>query len=176
MYKVGELVLYNEMGVCKIADIAARDLSGVDGAQLYYVLKPLYQDCVISTPVNTDKVFMRPILTKAEANRLIDGIPSIHAEAYNNRALRQLAEHYEACLKSYDCAEWMELTMSLYAKRQIAKEQNRKFGSVDERFMRRAEDLLFGELAAALGIAKDAVPAYIAERLGEKERDTGHQT
>ena len=43
--------------------------------------------------------------------------------------------------------------------------EKRKFGAVDERFLREGEALLFGELAVALDIAPEAVPAYIQARL-----------
>ena len=165
MYKIGDLVLYSSTGVCRITDIAARNFSGKDKDQLYYILKPLYQDCVISTPVGQQKVFMRPIITKADALALIDTIPTIQAEAYHNRVLRELTEHYEAYLKGHDCAALLELTMSIYAKKKQAEAENRKFGAVDERFMKRAEDLLFGELAAALEISRENVLDFISARI-----------
>lgn len=171
MYKVGDLILYGNNGVCRIADITTRSFSETDQEQLYYIIKPLYQDCMISTPVNAVRVFMRPIITKDEAERLIDKIPSVCAKEYHSPVLRQLTEHYEASLQSHDCEDLIELTMSLYMKKQTAEQQKRKFGAVDERFMKRAEDLLFGELAAALGIEKDKVPEYIAERLEEEHND-----
>ena len=148
-------------------DITTRNLPNVDKNQLFYVLKPLYQECTISAPVGSTKVFMRPIISKQEAERLIDMIPTISAQAYQNSVLRQLTEHYEESFKNHDCADLIELTMSIYAKKQIAAEQKKKFGAVDERFMKKAEELLFGEFAAALGISKDEVPEYIAERIKE---------
>ena len=42
--------------------------------------------------------------------------------------------------------------MSIYRKRDEVHSRKKKLGSVDLRFMKRAEDLLFGELAAALDI------------------------
>lgn len=171
MYQVGDLILYGSTGVCKVADITTQELAGKDKKQLFYVLEPLYQNCTIFTPVNTTKIFMRPIISKDEAERLIDMIPAIRAEAYHNRALNQLAEHYKAALITHDCSDLIELSMSIYAKKQFAEQQKRKFGVVDEKFMKRAEDLLFGELAAALNIPKDQVPEYIAERVEEKRRD-----
>jgi len=65
----------------------------------------------------------------------------------------------------------VKLSMSLRAKKQGLEQQKRKFGAVDERFMKRAEELLFGELAAALDISKDRVPEYIADRVSEKRSD-----
>ena len=55
--------------------------------------------------------------------------------------------------------------MSIYAKKQDLEAHKRKVGALDQRFMKRAEDLLFGELAAALDIPREEVPGYIARRV-----------
>ena len=168
MYRIGDFVIYSNSGVCKITDIVSRKDGKTE--QLYYVLLPLYQTCTIYTPIDNDKVFMRPVITKTEANRLIDMIPTINAEAYHNRSINQLSEHYNEALKTHDCSDLIELCMSIYAKKQSLEQQNRKFGAVDEKFMKRAEELLHGELAVALGIEKDQVPAYIAERIANNTK------
>lgn len=171
MYQVGDLILYGSTGVCRIKDI--QEGAGRQGGEkrLYYILEPLYQSCVISTPVDNDKVFMRPVLSRQEADELIDRIPSIQAEAYHGHALRELTEHYVAALKTYDCGELVEMTMSIYEKKRDMARQHRKFGALDERFMKRAEDLLFGELAVALEISKDEVPDYISRRVKTLEKE-----
>jgi CarD family transcriptional regulator len=165
MFQVGDLIIYGNTGVCKVTDVTTIDSQGIDLTQLYYVLKPLYQNGRILTPTNNTQVFMRPIIPKDEAERLIDMIPSIHAKAYHSRDLKQLSEHYGAILNTHDCGKLIELGMSLYEKKQDAEQHKRKFLSVDERFMTQAEELLFGELSAALGIPKDKVPEYIASRV-----------
>ena len=63
MYEVGQLVQYGSTGVCKITEIKKQDFPEV-GQRLYYVLHPLYQSCVISVPVDSTKVFMRPIISR----------------------------------------------------------------------------------------------------------------
>lgn len=163
MFSIGDLIVYGETGVCRVEDITTR----TDGAarRRYYVLQPLYQDCMISAPADSDKIFMRPVISKGEADRLIDRIPSVSAEAYYSRALRELTEHYEAAIRAHNCGELLRLTMSLHAKKCDAERQKRKFGAVDERYMKRAEELLFGEFAAALGIPRDGVRDYIARRV-----------
>lgn len=165
MYQIGEMILYGSTGVCRVADIQVRKGANGEAERSYYTLEPLYQSCTISTPVDNEKIFMRPIITREEAERLIDLIPGMEGEAYHNRAMRELTEHYEAALRTYNCEDLVTLTMSIYAKKLDLESQKRKFGALDERFMRRAEDLLFGELAAALGIERDAVPDYIAARV-----------
>lgn len=165
MYQVGDLVLYGTTGVCRVTDVSMATLPGLPGEQLYYTLSPLYQQCVIQTPAENGKVFMRPIITREEAERLIALIPTIQAEPRYGKANTELVEHYASAIRTHDCEDLVELTMSIYAKKLELEEQKKKFGAVDERFMRQAEDLLFGELAAALGIQRDEVPAYIAAKV-----------
>ena len=59
------------------------------------------------------------------------------------------------------------MTKSIYAKRRWAQANNRKLGAIDERYMKRAEEMLFGELAAALEIPREKVQDYIAQRIQE---------
>jgi len=168
LYQVGDLIIYGGTGVCEVIDISQE----LDKEQEFYVLKPLYQSCIISTPVNTTKVLMRPIISRDEAKQLVETIPSIQAEAYHNNDLRQLEGHYKDSIKACDCMELLELSMSIYEKKQDAKQQKRKLGIVDERYMKRAEELLFGELSAALGIPKSEVSEYIFARVGGDGRET----
>lgn len=165
MYKVGDLIIYGNSGVCRVQDITSIDHDGVEHETPYYVLTPLYSNCTIYVPTDTTKIFMRPIITKKEAEQLIDMIPSIQVEAFHSSAMNQLIGHYKASLETHECSDLLELCMSTYAKKQDAEQQKRKFGAVDEKFMKRAEGLLFGELASALGIERDQVTDYIAERI-----------
>lgn len=165
MYEVGSLILYGRTGVCRVEEIKENTVSGE--CRLCYVLKPLYQTCNITVAVDNTKVFSRPIISRDEAHSLIDAMPEIKAEPYHNRNITQLREHYKSWLESHECVRIVEMTKSLYAKRCEAEKQKRKFGAVDERFLKEAEELLFGELAAALDIEKNAVLDYINSRLGE---------
>lgn len=55
--------------------------------------------------------------------------------------------------------------MSIYNKKQFLEQQKKKFGKVDERFMKIAEEMLYGELSVALDIPKEKVQEYIALRV-----------
>ena len=164
MFKPGDMIIYGGMGVCKVEAVETKQLSKTETKD-YYILKPVYQRCTVSTPVDNQNVVMRPVISREEAERIIDTIPSINAPAYNNKILRQLSEHYETSIKSFDCMELIKLTMSIYRKKKIAEEQKHKFGALDERYMKKAEDMLFGEFSVALGIDKNAVANYIAEKI-----------
>jgi CarD family transcriptional regulator len=164
MYQINDYIVYGRTGACKITDIRTSKNTSAIKDQLYYVLQPLHENCVIYTPVNT-KLFMRPVISAEEAERLIDTIPSIHAEPYYNDSMQGLAKHYETVLQYHDCADLIELSMSIYTKKQTAEQQNRKLGLIDERYMKQTEELLYGELSLTLGIPKDDVPGYIASRV-----------
>ena len=161
MYQVGELVSYGSTGVCRVSEIINQD----GEERLYYVMEPLYKACVISVPVDSDKVFIRPIITRDQARRMIELIPTMDCPAFHSRVGRELNEHYTALLKSYDCRDWMEMTISIHAKKRTLLSQKRKFGSVDERYLKQAEELLFGELSAALEISREQVREYVGAQI-----------
>ena len=165
MYQVGELILYGGTGVCRVAEIVAKRFSRSEPEKLYYVLKPLYSAGTITTPVENGKVFTRPVISRDEAIALIDAIPTIHAEAYHNSNLQQLENHYRSELESHDCIDLLRLAMSTYQKKVERERAKLKFGAVDRRYMERAENLLFGELAVALDIDRDSVQGFIEDRL-----------
>ena len=169
MYHVGDRVVYGTMGICRVDDISPRSLPGSREEKLCYTLVPLFQDCVIRVPVDT-RVFIRPAISRRQAEELIDSIPSRHPAAFRSRVPSQVSEHYAAALRSHDCGALMDLTMSIYAKKQEALAHHCKVSAVDQRYMKQGEDLLFGELAAALEIPREEVPRYIAARV-EKARN-----
>lgn len=165
MFQPGDLVVYNTTGVCRVEAITKPNMTGADRNKEYYQLKPLQQDGVIYTPVDNPKVSIRPVISREEAEKLIDLIPTIQAEACRAPTLQALAQHYQEAVHSNDCRDLIEMMMSIYAKRQQAEAQKRRLGLVDERFMKQAERLLHGELSAALGIPFEEIPAYIARRV-----------
>lgn len=169
MFGIDEIVVYGSTGVCRIVDIGTPQFHGVDKSQSYYTLKPVFGDGVIYCPVENNRVFIRTVITREQAEKLVDTIPSIHAQAYHNRSTQLLTEHYNEVISTHECADLIELIMSIYSKKQALAGQKRRLGQVDERFMKRAQNLLYGELAVALGIEKDEVEQYIASRMEKLE-------
>ena len=160
MYQVGDLVIYGSEGVCRVKEIGVPDIPDINRERLYYFLEPLYRDGVIYTPTTT-VVFMRPAVTRAEAEALIAQIPSIKEQQCDEKNLRLLTEQYDRYLDSHSCEDLICLIKSVARKKQVAISQSKKPGAVDERYMKRAEELLYGELAAALSVSKDEMIASI---------------
>lgn len=163
MYQEGELVVYGATGVCRVEGFGNPDPRDRSGRK-YYVLKPLYQDGFVYTPVDGGGP-MRPVMSADAARALIALIPSIQPEVFRERTLQLLAQKYQSLMQTGDCRDLLKLTMSVREKRMQAERQNRRLGMVDEKYGRQAERLLFGELAVALNIPINAVSSYIAEQM-----------
>lgn len=169
MFQPGDLVVYGTTGVCRVESITRPNLTGADRNKEYYLLKPLQQDGVIYAPVESQKVPIRSVISAEEVEALIDLIPTMQAEACRASTLQALAQHYQSVVRSNDCKDLIELMMSIYTKRQQVESQKRRLGMVDERYMKQAERLLYGEFSVALGIPFEEVQPYIARRV-----DGGH--
>lgn len=165
-FKIGDLIIYGETGVCRVLDIVEKDFLGE--VQNCYKLEPVYQSCTIFTPADNESVFMRPILTFDQAEKLVSEIESVEAVTFNAASPRLLSEEYDKIVKLHDCIELVRLTKSIYHKKQKTLQQKRKLSAIDERFLKKAEDLLFGELAASLKIEKASVLAYIESKIAQK--------
>ncbi|MEG1069935.1 MAG: CarD family transcriptional regulator [Ruthenibacterium sp.] len=177
MYQTGDLIVYGSTGVCRVESITTPQetpsLRGFENSDSYYILKPLYQTETIYTPADHPKVFTRMVISRAKAQALIDLIPSMQAQADYSPKIQELKEHYEAAANTHDCADLMELLLSIYAKKQYMEQTNRKFGQIDDSYMKWAEAMLYGEFAVALEMPKEDVPAYIAQCVAAQGEDVG---
>ena len=125
MYQKGELVVYGTTGVCRVEGFGSPDPMDRSGKQ-YYLLKPLYQDGVIYTPVEGGKVPMRPVMSAEEARALAEQVPQIQPEEHRARTIQLLTQHYQAILQSGSSRDLLELAMSIQAKRRQAEKHNRR--------------------------------------------------
>ena len=166
MYQIGDKIIYGSNGVCVIEGIKMIEVPRTDELKPYYVIKPFFQECRISAPVDTG-VYMRAVISAEEAHALLESIPHVEPKPYYNTALRQLQDYYEKKLAAHDCAVLVETLLSIYRKREEVLSQKRKFGAIDERYMKRAEDLLFGELSVVLDMTKADVRSVVNEKLGK---------
>ncbi len=173
MYQTGELIVYGTTGVCRVEGVTKPRLNLAERNREYYLLTPLFQDGVIYSPVDSEKVAMRPVMTRQEAEELVDQMPELQAEAWKAPTMQALTQRYQDVMRSHDCRQLAALTKSIYAKRRQAESHKRRLGLVDERYMKQAERLLYGELSVALDIPYDDVEAYIARRVEAKSAGVG---
>ena len=149
MYQKGDYVVYGMSGPCLVEDITRLSLPGSDGRRKYYVLRPVNSGkSTIYSPVDNDKVMIRDIVSRNEAELLLQEIPGIPEVSVENEKLRE--EQYKEILKQSDPRQCIGLLKTLYHKRWIRQQEGRKFTTVDERYLREIEAILSSELAIAL--------------------------
>lgn len=165
MFQAGELVVYGATGVCRVEEIVGLDQPGRDKGREYYLLKPLWQDGVIYAPVGSGKVPMRPVMSREEAEALIDRMPGIQAASCRAGTAQALAQQYQSAVRDGGHQALVEMMKAIHHKRGQAELKNRRLGMIDERYMKQAERMLYGELATALEIPFDEVEPYIASRI-----------
>ena len=167
MFQKGDLIVYGNMGVCRVEAVEApAGLPGAGEKKLYYKLDPVYETGTVYIPVDA-KVFMRPILTHAQAEALIGRIPEIEDNPCGGKDQQMLAEHYRSLMRTHDCDDLVQLIKTIYGKNRERTAQGKKPARTEAEYMKRAEELLHDELAAALGITPEQVPGYIAAEVAQ---------
>ncbi len=174
MYQVGDFVVYGSHGVCRVEAVGTLEFNRVNDGNTYYTLNMQNQACKICIPTDTS-VFMRPVITCAEAQKLISLIPSIREAVDDHGDHRFWEGYYKESLQTHDCMEILKVIKTIYTKSTIAEEHGRKLGQMDERYMKKAEELIDGEFSVALDIPKEKVRAYIESRLRELESSSGER-
>lgn len=166
MFKKGEYVLYETTGVCQIKDISRLDFTKND--RLYYWLVPVFErDTVIYSPVDSDKVKMRSIMSKEEAQDFIEQLPYIESRQCENE--KERAQVYKEILWSGDRKAWAAMIKGIFEIGQVRRARGSRLAVRDEEGMRCAQKLLYGELAAALGKTPDEVRNYIRASVSKAE-------
>ena len=160
MFKIGDLVVYGNAGVCRVTEIGRPPLSGIPDGQDYYTLTPYYAEkSVIFTPCDNTKVVMRPIVSKEEADELIRNIPEIGCLGITDEKKRE--DCYRDVIKTCDPRLFVSIIKTIYNRKQQRLSEGKKVTASDEKYFQMAEDKLYGELAIALNIEKGTVKDYI---------------
>lgn len=158
-FSAGDYIIYGETGVCSVEEIVIKTMP--DGEKECYKLKPLNQSFMIYTPTENGNVFMRGVITKSEADALIASLVSVEPIVYTGSSPRELTDKYDKIIKTHDCTELLRLIRSICEKRRSLAGKKKKLSAIDERFLKKAEELLFGELSLVLGTDKSELREHI---------------
>ena len=135
MFAKGTKIMYGNTGVCEVMDYATPDLPGMPRGTKYYVLRPLFQSGTIYCPVEQPKVFMRPVMSREEAEELVALIPTISVEPFHTGRLQELSEHYRSIIGTHSTTDLVEIIKSVYSKKREAEAAGRRVSQMDDRYM-----------------------------------------
>lgn len=162
MFSVGDKIIYGENGVCTVEKIAPLDMSGASADKLYYHLSPLIGTGTYFAPVDSN-AFMRPVISREEAEALIDSIESIEPAICTDTRFNHVDAFYKELFKQHTCEALVAIVKGLKGRMSDKKTKSSRAEST----MKRAKDILHGELSIALGIDVGEVESYICTRLGK---------
>jgi CarD family transcriptional regulator len=168
-YQVGHTIMYGSQGAFRIAEITEKNL---DGKVIeYYVLKPVIDDKSITfVPVHNEATIakMRRVLSVDEIHSLIKAMPDENTIWIEDEQARR--ERYKEIISRGDRTELVRLIKTLYFHQQEQHVKGKRLHVVDEKFMKNAENMLYGEFAHVLNIKPEQVLPFITERLSVDEK------
>ena len=164
MFEKGEYVVYGSKGVCWIQDITNIDIPGADQKRLYYIMHPVQNsEQTLYLPTDSTKAIIRRVMTREEANQLIQEIPLIEDLEVPNEKQREAS--YRQALNGCSGRAWVSILKTLNKRKEERLAAGKKVTALDERYLRVTEQELYGELSVVLGIEKEHMHDYIQEQI-----------
>jgi len=162
MFKVNDLIIYGNNGVCKVTDIGP--LEGSDNDMTYYTLEPVFQTgSRYFSPVDNKNVIMRKIITKKKALELIESIKDIEELWIADERKRE--EDYKAAVNSCDCVELVKIIKTIYLRGEARLAEGKKITSNDEKYFKIAEKNLYSEIACALKMDFEEAKQFVIDKV-----------
>ena len=170
MYSVGEKIIYGENGVCTVESIGPLAVSGASKDRVYYHLRPLIGSGTYFAPVDSG-AYMRPVMSREEAEALIDSMPGIEPAICHDNRFNHVDAFYKELFKQHSCEALVSIVKGLRCRMSERKTKS----SRAEATMKRAKDILHGELSVALDMDLKEVEPYIQSRLSTQPQNTPEQ-
>ena len=168
MFQMNDVILYGAQGVCTIAAVEEKQISGKKRS--YFVLKPV-EDKGATFFVPTDNAQalekMRRLLTREEIHKLIDSMPEENAQWIANENERK--ECYKSILAKGDHMELIKMIKAIYLHQKEREAEGKRLHMSDERFFKDAQQILHSEFQYVLGLSgKEDLMTYIFNRIENK--------
>ena len=174
MFAVGDRVVHNEHGICRITGITTRQFPGQDKKD-YYEMVPLADDgygTTFYTAVDHDGRLRSP-MTQEQILEMIDSMPTIEPLSITptgNRMLdmENIKNAYNALMRSGNPSDWVQLLRTIYRKGKQLSAQRKRITEFESHARDNSERLLYGEIAGVMDIPVHSVERFITERIESK--------
>ncbi len=148
--------------VCKVREIRKNQINGKD----YYILIPINDDSlIIEVPVENRLGYIRNIISKKEAEKLIKKIPTI--EPLSNIDDKYIEKKYKDLLYNGSIEDLIRIIKTTYIRNDNRIKNNKKISDKDKTFFEKAEEYLYNELSIALGMSVEETKEYIISKVKE---------
>lgn len=164
VFKIGDLIVYGNAGVCKVEEIGTPDLKSVTDDKDYYTLTPYYSNrSRIFTPCDNDRVIMRAVISPEEAGSIVDSIPESDVVEVLEEKRRE--DVYKGVMKECDCRRFVSLLKTIYIRKEKRLSEGKKVTASDEKYYNMAYERLCDELAVAMSVEREEVCRAVDEKI-----------
>jgi len=166
MYKEGEYIVCGINGICQVEGTTTLNINGVDKTREYYLLKPVFSNkSVVYKPTDLDDGTLRKALTRDEAKKLLDSIPSIETLAIGDE--KTLEKTYKELIHSSNPANLVTLIKTIHLRKEKRLLKGFKITALDSRYFKQAEDYLYSELSVALDTPREEIRDFVSRQIDE---------
>ena len=166
MFQKNDYVFYESEGICRVNDILRSPLDGMPEDKDYYLLRPIYsKNAILYVPVDSDKIYMRPILDRKEAEELVNEIPAV--EEIREEDAKKLRATYAELFQSHLPRNWVRIIKTVRIRFQTALSKGQRISDTERNVAENAKRFLHSELALALELDENEVEDYIRARIGD---------
>ena len=162
MYSVGDYLVHPGQGVCQVRDVTS-------GPQAVYQLLPIGKrhPVHISFPI-ANEARLRPVLTRDEAQRIIEDYPTIEVESFQARNNSLEEEHYRNEMRQGSCLDSVRIAKTFRVRIAELSARNKKPPVAYERILKEARERSCVELAVALDCTPEDVAVLLQRSMGEE--------
>lgn len=159
MFKINDVIVYENGGVCRVEDIGIPEF--IEGNQRYYKLQSLNNDGNTIYVKTENQVKMRYIITNEEAVQYLENADDITSQ-YNEDS-KQRDKEYAKVLKSGDFVQWISMLKGILTQKNRCLSNGKKLNSRDDMNLKKIDELAVLELSIALGVSKEEVRKKFSE-------------
>ena len=153
--QVNDYVIYGNAGICKVSDMIHPDFVE-DKTKMYYVLiSENMENSVFYVPVEIAESKCRKIISKQDAETLIENAGQIGMEiAVKDNYREQL---YKEALREGNLERIIGILKNISMRKEKRKAAGKKITAIDDKYFRIADKTVCRELGFALNLTDDEV-------------------
>ena len=164
MYKVNDYVVYKK-DVCLVKEIRQNKMNGIN----YYILVPVSDESlIIDVRVDNKLNFIRDVISREDALKLIDNIPNI--EPINNIDDKYIERAYKELLSRGTYEDLIKIIKTTYLRNDYRLKNKKKVSEKDSNYFNQAEKYLYNELAVSLNMDFTQTKEFIIKKVNELEK------
>ena len=163
MFSVGELMIYGTNGVCRVDEICSSPFDAAD-TRLFYKLTPTPDraNLVIYTPVDNEKVVIRPLMSEGDARALLASLSEIDIVDVPMEKKRR--DIYRELVATAEPKVYVSIIKTVAQRREEFKRTRRRLPDIDNDAEHTAKSSLYGELAEVLRLSREEIHNMITEK------------